>query len=54
MPVLDGRRDHGAQRQTSVTAYLNRKQLLPFVIAWLSLCQYSMAEEIMEPKDKHQ
>ena len=33
------------QRQTAVTAYLKSKQLLPFVFAWLSVCQYSMAEE---------
>ena len=34
-----------ALRQAAVTAYLKSKQLLLFVFAWRSVCQYSMAEE---------
>ena len=34
-----------AQRQTAVTAYLKSKQLLLFVFARRSACQYSMAED---------
>ena len=34
-----------AQRQTAVTAYFSSKQLLLFVFARRSVCQYSMAEE---------
>ena len=34
-----------AQRQKTVTAYLKSKQLLLFVFARRSVCQYSMAEE---------
>ena len=34
-----------AQRQTAVAAYLKSKQLLLFVFAWRSVCQYSMVEE---------
>ena len=33
------------QRLTTVTAYFSSVQLLPFVFAWRSACQYSMAEE---------
>ena len=33
------------QRQTAVTVYFTSKQLLLFVFAWRSVCQYSMAEE---------
>ena len=33
------------QRQTAVTAYLKSEQLLLFVFARWSVCQYSMAEE---------
>ena len=34
-----------AQRQTAVTVYLKRKQLLLFVFARRSVCHYSMAED---------
>ena len=34
-----------SQRQTAVTAFLKSKQLLLFVFARRSVCQYSMAEE---------
>ena len=34
-----------AQRQTAVTGYFSSKQLLLFVFARRSVCQYSMAEE---------
>ena len=37
--------NHVAQRQTAVTVYLERKQLLLFAFARRSVCQYSMAEE---------
>ena len=33
------------QRQTAVIAYFSSKQLLLFVFAQQSLCQYSMAED---------
>ena len=34
-----------AQRQTAVTANFSSQQLLVFVFAWRSVCQYSIAEE---------
>ena len=34
-----------AESQTTVTAFFRSKQLLLFVFAWRSVCQYSMAEE---------
>ena len=33
------------QRQTAVTVYLSNKQLLMFVFARRSVCQYSMVKE---------
>ena len=41
-----------AQRQTAVTAYLKSKQLLLFIFALRSVCQYSMAED--NPADQRQ
>ena len=45
MPVLDGRRESCiVQRQRALTAHFPSKQLLKFVFAQRSVCQYSMAE----------
>ena len=43
---------HCPLRQTAITAYCLSEQLLQFVVAWLSVCQYSMAEE--NPADQRQ